>query len=161
MTLSIDPIDASQTAACAVIAHRMALTLMEAPKMTFAEAMAQLPFAEARLGHYLDASQAKRRVWAARLQGEIVGHTMGQIDVDATGPFGFMGTFYVIPTLRRRGIARALLRTNAQWLTDLGMRRLVYRTAADYEPMIALLTREGFVPRPTPLAGFAEFERVG
>jgi GNAT superfamily N-acetyltransferase len=131
---------------------------MEAPKMSFTDAMAQLPFARDRLAYYLDPSKCEGRVWVARLDGENIGHTMGMADRDSDGPFGYMGTFFVVPGFRRSGIARALLRTNADWLRSLGLRRIVYRTAEDYMPMQALLLSEGFVPIPSRYAGFAEFE---
>jgi GNAT superfamily N-acetyltransferase len=160
VTLAIELVRPDQEAVCAVIAHRMALTLMEAPKMSFVEAMAQLPFARDRLALYLDASRCQGHVWVARLEGENVGHTMGMVDRCSEGPFGYMGTFFVVPGFRRLGIARALLRANATWLTSLGLRRIVYRTAEDYLPMQALLLSEGFVQRSTMLQGFAEFEQV-
>jgi GNAT superfamily N-acetyltransferase len=160
LTLAIELVRPDQEAVCAVISHRMALTLMEAPKMSFAEAMAQLPFARDRLAYYLDPSKCEGRVWVARLDGENIGHTMGMVDRDSDGPFGYMGTFFVVPSFRRLGIARALLRTNADWLRSLGLRRIVYRSAEDYLPMRALLLSEGFVQRSTMLQGFAEFEQL-
>jgi GNAT superfamily N-acetyltransferase len=160
MMLSIEEVRPGQDALCAVIAHRMALTLMEAPKMGFVEAMSQLPFARERLDFYLDPSKCQGRVWVARFEGECVGHTMGMAERDEAGAVGHMGTFFVIPGLRRRGIARALLRANANWLSSLGLVRIVYRTAEDYTPMQALLLSEGFVRVPSRYPEFAEFQRL-
>ena len=76
MNLSIEPESSDQTAVCAVIAHRMALTLMEAPRMSFADAMALLPSVRERLAFYLNPWGCAGRVWVARLGGESVGRTM-------------------------------------------------------------------------------------
>ena len=160
MSVTIDVVCAGQAALCAVIAHRMALTLMEAPKFSFQDAMAQLEFARGRLDFYLDSAKCQGRVWVARIDGENVGHTMGMADRDESGPYGHMGTFYVVPGFRRHGIALAMLKTNSEWLTSLGLPRIVYRTAEDYEPMQKLLLAEGFVRRPAKFPGFAEFERT-
>ncbi|MEM9146762.1 MAG: GNAT family N-acetyltransferase [Pseudomonadota bacterium] len=53
--------------------------------------------------------------------------------------------FGVVPTDRRRGLGRALLRTAITEATQAGADRLILEVAADNHPAMTLYTAEGFL----------------
>lgn len=78
--------------------------------------------------------------------GMLVGHAIALMRTDEDGlRYGYGYTRCVLPSHRRRGLARRLLRTAKAWWAEQGADHVMAHTHATNRALQALFTSEGFV----------------
>jgi len=128
-----------------IIAKRMGLTLAEVIGEAEGKAMYTPEWLVARVRWHLDPDTCTGAVFAAMLEGSVLGHTIVRVEQDEKGgPMGLFSTSYVDPAARRRGIADALLNVGEDWMREQGMPVAATHTAATNAPLIALYEKHAY-----------------
>jgi GNAT superfamily N-acetyltransferase len=78
-------------------------------------------------------------------QQEPAGHTILRIEADCSSLFGLVSTTYVVPTMRRRGLATRLLHAAEHWFISEGAQSACTWTSSTNQPLIGLYKRHGYV----------------
>lgn len=139
-------IDAEDVAAIDLIAHRMRATLVEVEGEETGTGMYSIDWLRDRVRQHLDASRLQAKVVIAEdRSGTAVGHTIFRTEADASGErFGLISTTYVVPEVRRFGIASQLLARAETWFNELALPRGSTWTSARNAPLIGLYERHGY-----------------
>ena len=124
-----------------LVAERMRATLVEVLGEARGRAMYTMEWLRDRVRFHLDPSRSTGTVLVAEQDGFVVGHTIVRVEADGTGLFS---TTYVVPTARRRGVARRLLLAGEAWLSAHPIRELATCTARDNGRLIGLFRAHGY-----------------
>jgi GNAT superfamily N-acetyltransferase len=121
--IRIRAIDSTATDAIELIAKRMLLTLIEVLGEERGRSMYTLEEAIQRVMWHLNSDQSMARVFVAEnSRDEMVGHTIVRVDDDGEGgDIGLFATTYVVPEVRRAGVAGHLLATGEHWMREQGL----------------------------------------
>ncbi|MHC4379561.1 MAG: GNAT family N-acetyltransferase [Planctomycetota bacterium] len=156
MTYSLRPIagagSPSHDAEVEIVASRMRETLMEVVDERHGAGMYTMDWLRARVRWHLDPANCMGEVLLAERVSEpeidhegqrIVGHTILRVEVEDP-PVGLFSTFYVHPTVRREGVASALLTAGEDWFQGHGMTRFATFTAATNSKLHRLMEQHGY-----------------
>ena len=86
------------------------------------------------------------RYYVAEAEGGlIVGHAIALMRTEEDGTrYGYSYTRYILPTHRRQGLARRLLREAKGWWRSQGAAHVLAHTHTSNAPLLALFESEGF-----------------
>jgi [ribosomal protein S18]-alanine N-acetyltransferase len=101
--------------------------------------------------HLLERLATTGRVAVALRDGAVIGYTLAT----ARGGDGSLGRLAVAPSMRRRGVGRALVSEAVAWMASRGARSVVLSTQEDNEASLALYRRLGFRESPGALVACA------
>ena len=133
-------IDPNSEAEIALVAERMAATLVEVE----GQALYDRDWLIERVRWHLNRKDA-RVLLSIDAAGAIVGHTIFRIEQQDDGQrFGLVSTSYVVPAARRQGYADAFLREAEAWFRAKQLPLAASWTSATNTPLIALYMRHGF-----------------
>ena len=139
-------LDPASDAEVNLVADRMRETLVEVVGPEQGRAMYSVEWLRQRVRWHLDPQQTTAALWLAELaDGQIAGHTIVRVEpVGSEDPIGLFSTIYVVPQLRRRGIATRLLDRGEQWMVARKLAQAATNTAQANHKLIALLRRRGY-----------------
>lgn len=128
-----------------LVAARMRDTLIEVLGEEVGGSMYDLPWVLDRATSHLD-GRLPGAIFVAHQgpQGPSVGHIIVRQEHDEHGDYGLVSTAYVLPEVRRQGVAAALLAAAHGWFADRGLQRTATDTAQTNHPLIALYARHGY-----------------
>ena len=148
------PIDRDSVAEIELVASRMRLTLMEVLGSERGAAMYDLDWLINRVRWHLDPANTAEVFLAEAADQTIVGHTIVRVDLSPTPPeypyqhdhpkYGIFSTTYVVPELRRAGLANQLLEAGEGWILTQGQSYAVTDTAADNGKLQLLFEKRGY-----------------
>ena len=134
------------------VARGMHLTLVEVEGAKGGETC-PLAWTRQRLRELLDPGKHVSHVFLAVSVADaytIAGHTILRINAMPDGRrYGLVSTTYVDPSLRREGIADALLARGEAWIRAQGMTEAATWTSATNTPLIRLYEKHGFAVTET------------
>lgn len=148
------PIHRDSVAEIDLVASRMRLTLMEVLGPERGAEMYDTNWLVNRVLWHLDPANTAEVFLAETADQTIVGHTIVRVDQSPTPPeypyqqehpkYGIFSTTYVVPELRRAGLANHLLETGESWIRAQGQGYAVTDTAADNGKLQHLFEKRGY-----------------
>jgi len=152
--IEICPLDARHSVHVELVASRMRETLMEVIGEQRGEQMYTLDWLRERVRWHLDASQSRSVVLLAMDRNrdvkenhaaDVFGHTIVRVEQDDDGQaFGLFSTTFVVPVLRRIGLAARLLDAGEAWIRAQGLTRAVTDTSQTNAKLIHLFEARGY-----------------
>ncbi len=140
----IREIDAHSASEVELVATRMRATLMEVLDPARGESMYTMDWLVDRVRQHLDGRHVGQ-VFVAEHDHTVVGHTIVRVEHDPDrGTHGLFSTVYVLPAVRRKSTARALLERGEEWMLERGMREAATWTATTNQPLHELFQRLGY-----------------
>ena len=129
-----------------LVASRMGETLVEVLGESRGKTMYSGDWLRQRVLWHLDPKSTIGKVFLCeQTAGTISGHAIVRIETDEGGnTFGYFSTIYVAPEARGNGIASAFIIWVERWLSDEGLGRVAYNTAASNHRLIALFSQHGY-----------------
>jgi GNAT superfamily N-acetyltransferase len=128
-----------------IVAQRMRLTLIEVLGREVGAGMYSTDWLGARVRWHLDPTQCTGEVFLIEAQGQILGHVIVRVDVEAENArVGLFSTIYVLPNWRRRGLGEALLTHGERWLIAQNIAGLATNTSESNAPLISLFKKHGY-----------------
>lgn len=125
------------------IAERMRLTLEEVLGEDRGRAMYTHEWLRERVRWHLEPTHAAA-VFVADHEGEMVGHSMVREETEGDQIFGLFATTYVVPKVRRLGVAKILLQAGEAWMHQRGLHTSVTYTDRDNMKLIHLYETHGY-----------------
>jgi GNAT superfamily N-acetyltransferase len=149
------PIHRESVAEIELVASRMRLTLMEVLGHERGAEMYDMNWLINRVRWHLDPVNTKAEIFLAEAADQtIVGHTIVRVDLSPNPPeypyqqehprYGIFSTTYVVPELRRAGLANQLLEAGESWIRSQGQCYAVTDTAADNGKLQLLFEKRGY-----------------
>ena len=153
---TINPIDSE----IELIASRMRQTLIEVLGEEKGKEMYSMPEVIERVRWHLDPEKVCAHVFVAEDDaGKNVGHTIVRVDDDGEGnPIGLFATTYIIPEVRRKGLAVRLIEEGERWMKGQDMAYAATYTDEDNEKLQQLYLQQGYVISPMP-KGFVKLSK--
>jgi GNAT superfamily N-acetyltransferase len=143
--IAVRPIDPANSEHITLVAERMRATLVEVigPE---GHSMYTLDWLRDRVRHHLRPEECIGNVFLAQdVTGEVIGHTIVRIeDASSATPLGLISTIYVLPSIRRFGVARALLDAAELWLAGEHAATFATDTSETNLPLIRLMEKRGY-----------------
>ncbi len=149
------PIKRDSVAEIELVASRMRLTLMEVLGPERGIAMYDMDWLINRVRWHLNPANTNAEIFLAETADqEVVGHTIVRLDLSPSPPehpyqhdhskYGIFSTTYVVPGLRRAGLANQLLEAGESWILAQGQSYAVTDTAADNGKLQLLFEKRGY-----------------
>ena len=128
-----------------IIASRMRDTLIDVLGVEIGSSMYSLEWLRDRAVSHLD-GRLSGAIYIARFgpENQHVGHIIIRQEEDERGHYGLVTTAYVLPEMRRKGIADALLDAAHAWFSSQQLLRTATDTGENNHPLIALYARHGY-----------------
>ena len=144
MSIIIDPIQLGSPD-LQIVASRMRDTLIDVLGEEVGESMYSLEWLYDRAVSHID-GRLLGAIYIARVgpESQNVGHIIVRQEEDERGQFGLVTTAYVLPEMRRKGIASTLLGAAHTWFLSHRLFRTATDTAENNHPLIALYGRHGY-----------------
>jgi len=144
MSIIIDRIQLG-SAELPLIASRMRNTLIDVLGEEVGESMYSLEWLYDRAVSHID-GRLLGAIYIARVgpENHNVGHIIVRQEEDEHGQFGLVTTSYVLPEMRRKGLASALLGAAHNWFLSRKLLRTATDTAENNRPLIELYGRHGY-----------------
>lgn len=146
--IEISPLDPANKDHVELVAQRMHETLIEVLGEERGRDLYSMEWLRNRVLWHLDPAQCTGQVILAKDrhldedgQGEdhVFGHTIVRAEEDAEGNrYGLFSTTFVIPLLRRVGLASRLLDAGEKWMREQGLERAVTDTSKTNAKVIQL-----------------------
>jgi GNAT superfamily N-acetyltransferase len=153
--IEICPLDAGCSVYVKLVASGMRETLMEVLGEQRGREMYTLDWLHERVCWHLDASRScavvllamdRHRDEKANHAEDVFGHTIVRVEQDDDGQtFGLFSTTFVVPVLRRIGLAARLLDAGEAWIRAQGLTRAATDTSQTNTKLIHLFETRGYV----------------
>jgi GNAT superfamily N-acetyltransferase len=129
-----------------LVARRMRETLVEVEGEEVGGSLYTMDWLRERVRWHLDPLTAVAKVYLAiDADQQVLGHTIVRRETDEAGrPFGLFSTTYVLPSARRRGVARLLLAAGEDWMRQQGLPRAATWTSETNVRLINLYRSHGY-----------------
>lgn len=152
MPVRVEALTADDDAGCALVAARMAATLVEVLGAERAAAVHTPEQIRARLDWHLAPEHAATVLLARGDDGALLGHTLLRVDRDPdaaqdTAPAGLFATIQVARSARRRGVAALLIASGEAWMVARGLTRALTWTDVGNAPLVACFEARGYACR--------------
>ena len=152
--IEISPLDPAQKDHVELVADRMRETLIEVLGEERGRDMYSMEWLRERVRWHMDPEQCTGQVILAkdrhREKGDeshdhVFGHTIVRVERDKSGQhYGLFSTTFVIPLLRRIGLASRLLDAGEKWMRDQELERAVTDTSKTNAKVIQLFKDRGY-----------------
>lgn len=140
---NIRPLDPLCDSEVALVASRMRETLGEVLGKERGDAMYTREWLEERVRFHLEPSRTAE-VFLAEMDEQIVGHTIVREEQEKGEGYGLFSTIFVLPTHRRKDVARALVAQGESWMREQGLQRAATNTSSSNEKLIRLFEGQGY-----------------
>jgi ribosomal protein S18 acetylase RimI-like enzyme len=118
-------------------------TLVEVLGRERGESLYSMEWLRDRVSFHLDRERTAC-VWVAETGNEIVGHAIVRAEDTEARAYGLFSTIYVVPALRRRQVASALLVQGEAWMWALGLKWAATNTSHTNQKLIRLFEKHGY-----------------
>ncbi|MCP4094364.1 MAG: GNAT family N-acetyltransferase [Planctomycetes bacterium] len=152
--IEISPLDPNRKDHVELVAERMRETLIEVLGEERGRGMYSMSWLRDRVMWHMDPRACTGQVILAKDRhpedlpeggGDIFGHTIVHVEQDANGQrYGLFSTTFVIPLLRRIGLASRLLDVGEKWMLEQGLDRAVTDTSKTNSRLIQLFEERGY-----------------
>ena len=145
MTIDVVRLDERAADELDLIAARMRATLVEVLGQEMGASLYSLEWLRDRAASHVD-GRCPGAVFVAkrRAGGESLGHIIVRQELDGHGPFGLVSTIYVLPEVRRNGVAARLVDAAHGWFHSRGLDRCATDTSETNLPLIRLFEGLGY-----------------
>jgi GNAT superfamily N-acetyltransferase len=143
---------ASSDREISLIASRMRLTLMEVLGAQAGAAMYTMDWLRERVRFHLDPLRCTAAIFVAEsAAGELIGQSIVRVEparpsdaAPAAEVYGLMSTIYVVPAVRRNGVAEKLVEQAEAWMREQGLDRAATNTGQHNQKLIGLFEKRGY-----------------
>jgi len=145
MAVRVETLAADDESGRALVAARMAATLVEVLGVERAAAVHTPDEIRARLDWHLTPGHAATVLLARGDDGAVRGHTLLRVHEESgQAPAGLFATIHVQTDGRRRGVASALIAAGEAWMAGRGLTRALTWTDVGNAALVACFERHGY-----------------